>query len=231
MSQTPPPIPPPSAAMPGGQKKAAGIAVAALVLGICGFIPWLGLLCGLTGVILGIVALAQQTSRKGMAIAGIITGALGPVLMIALSVSILLPTLGRAKEQAKRALCQANLKSIALGISFYTSENEDEYPPDIESMIEYIGNRDLLKCPSAKSGRDCDYFYFQPAKKTTDIGMTNYQNTILACDFKDNHSGKGRSVLYADTRVQWLSEEQFQQELQQIYNADFAAALRKAEGP
>ena len=53
----------------------------------------------------------------------------------------------------------------------------------------------------------------------------------MACDFKGNHSGKGRNVLYADGHVQWLTEEQFQQELQQVYNSDFTKALRETEGP
>ncbi len=227
MAMAPPPTPPPPTYIPGGQKKAVGLAVAALVLGICGFIPWLGLLCGLIGIIFGIVALAQQTSRKGLAIAGIITGVTGPVLMIALMVSILAPTLNRSKGNHWRVRCMSNLKSIGLAISFYTSENEDVYPTDLESILDYIGDEELLKCPSARSSRACDYFYCQPTQKTTEV--VTPLNTILACDFRDNHGGKGRNVLYADMRVQWLSEEEFQAKLQQSYNADFAKALREAE--
>ena len=148
----------------------------------------------------------------------------------AMTVSIFLPSLSEAKEQANRVVCAANLKGISLGILRYTTENEEVYPPDIESVVnDYMdGDKTLLKCPSAKSGRDCDYFYFPPAKKTTYV--TEFQNTIIACDFKDNHNGKGRNVLYTVMRVQWLSEEQFQSQLQQPYNATFAKALRKAEG-
>ncbi|MDY7011501.1 MAG: DUF4190 domain-containing protein [Planctomycetota bacterium] len=229
MTQTPPSMAPPPVAMPGGQKKSVGIAVAALVLGICGFIPWFGLLCGLVGVILGIVALAQQTSRKGLAIAGIITGVTGPVLMIALIVALALPALGYAKEQARQALCQANLNGIGKSIIIYSSENNDAYPPNLEMMISSSGMpKELMRCPSDKSNRDCDYFYSPPAEKTSED--TNDQ-TIIACDFKSNHSGKGRNVLFSDGHVQWLTEEQFQQELQQPYNAAFSKALREAEGP
>ncbi len=229
MTQTPPPMAPPPAVMPGGQKKAVGLAVAALVLGICGFIPWLGFLCGLVAVILGIVALAQQTSRKGLAIAGIITGVTGPALMIALMVAFLVPVLSRAKGPARRVRCMSNLKSIGLAITFYTDENEDVYPADLESIVDdYLVERTLLKCPSARSSRDCDYFYSPPPK--TKEGVYELRS-IIACDFKDNHDGESRSVLFAVGSVRWLSEEDFQQELQQPYNAAFAAALREVEGP
>ncbi len=54
------------------------------------------------------------------------------VAIIALLVSILLPTLGRAKELAKQALCGANLNGIGKGILIYQSESDDT-PPWIES--------------------------------------------------------------------------------------------------
>ena len=61
-----------------------GMAVVALVFGIAGvvlaWVPWLGLLLGIVGVVCGHVAVHQITksptpkSGKGMAIAGFITG-------------------------------------------------------------------------------------------------------------------------------------------------------------
>ena len=234
MNQTPPPTPPPPPTslppiyMPDGQKKAVGIAIAALVLGICGFIPWLGLLCGLTGIILGIIALAQGTSRKGLAVAGIVTGTAGPVLMIALVVAMVLPALNRAKEQARQTICQLNLNSISSSIFFYAADNNDAYPPNLQILIDTAAMpKKMLQCPSAKSGRDCDYFYFPPPK--TEEGLYEIR-LVMACDFKDNHKGKGRSVLFADGYTQWMSEQDFQTELQQTYNAAFAKALREAEG-
>ena len=64
-------------------RRTSGMAVAALVCGICGlFIPFVGLLLALLGIIFGGVAMGQ-TARdpnlggKGMAIAGLICGILG----------------------------------------------------------------------------------------------------------------------------------------------------------
>ncbi len=54
------------------------------------------------------------------------------VAIIALLVSILLPTLGRAKELARRAICGSNLRNIGTGIKMYQTESDDA-PPWIES--------------------------------------------------------------------------------------------------
>ena len=168
--------------------------------------------------------------KKTLRIAIVVIITCAALLVLALLVSTLLPGLSDAKEQAKRVVCTVNLKGISLGILRYTTENEDVYPPDIESIVnDYMdGDTTLLKCPSAKSNRNCDYFYSPPAKKTFDV--VNLQNTIMVCDFKGNHSGKGRNVLFTVGRVQWMTEDEFQAALQQTCNAMFAKALREVEG-
>jgi hypothetical protein len=54
---------------------AAGLSVAAMVFGICGIVPGLGVLAGPVGVVLGIVAMVKKRRGRGLAIAGIATGA------------------------------------------------------------------------------------------------------------------------------------------------------------
>lgn len=50
------------------------------------------------------------------------------VAIIALLVSILLPSLGLAKEAARRVTCSANLRNLGLAANFYASENDDWLP-------------------------------------------------------------------------------------------------------
>ena len=50
------------------------------------------------------------------------------VAIIALLISILLPSLARARETAKRAVCASNLKGIATGMKVYANDNRDYYP-------------------------------------------------------------------------------------------------------
>jgi hypothetical protein len=215
----PPPVGPPlPIPAPGG-----GLAVAALVLGLCSFIPFAGPMLGLTAVILGIVALAQKAVRRGMATAGIVTGAAGVLLWTALLVAFILPPVRRAKGLAKQAVCQANLSSIAKGYIIYATE-WDTPPLDIDILVSSVGSPQMFKCPCATSGRASDYFYLAP-------GADADPQTIIACDFKGNHPDGSRNVARHEGSVSRLTEAEFQAELGQPHNAAFAAALRKVEGP
>ena len=48
------------------------------------------------------------------------------VAIIALLIAILLPSLGKAREQAYTAKCAANLKGIALSVIEYASQNNQK---------------------------------------------------------------------------------------------------------
>lgn len=50
------------------------------------------------------------------------------ISIIALLLSILMPSLQRAREQAKRILCLSNLKQLALAATNYTLDNDQYYP-------------------------------------------------------------------------------------------------------
>lgn len=86
------------------------------------------------------------------------------VAIIALLISILLPSLQKAREQAKAAVCLANLKAMGTGLQLYKDDNKSFYPGDHTlwgsraSMItwvprlwrNYLGqNREVFNCPSA----------------------------------------------------------------------------------
>jgi len=74
------PAPAPAAAKPAAAPAGNGIAIAALVVGIIafvtGWVPILGLLLGITAVVLGVIGL-KKAAGKGMSIAGLVTGAIG----------------------------------------------------------------------------------------------------------------------------------------------------------
>jgi prepilin-type N-terminal cleavage/methylation domain-containing protein/prepilin-type processing-associated H-X9-DG protein len=50
------------------------------------------------------------------------------VAIIALLISILLPSLSRARELAKRAVCGSNQRSIGQGMHIYSNDNEEWFP-------------------------------------------------------------------------------------------------------
>lgn len=57
------------------------------------------------------------------------------VAIIALLISILLPSLKEAREQAKKALCLANLRSIAQGAAAYATEDPSENAIPIQQQM------------------------------------------------------------------------------------------------
>lgn len=59
------------------------------------------------------------------------------VSIIALLVSILLPALGKAREQARMTICASNLRSVGVAMATYTTDYEDSYPP----AVTFIDNR------------------------------------------------------------------------------------------
>ena len=97
---------------PGYQPKpGSGLAIASLVCGILGVLTGIfifsGLSLGLAGIVLGIVALVKvkngTASGKGMAIGGIVTGALG--MIVAVGVLILgLGGIGMLSDCAENAV-------------------------------------------------------------------------------------------------------------------------------
>ena len=215
-----PPVGTPAPPAAGAPARGGGLAVAALVLGLCALIPLIGLLLGLVAVVLGIVALAMKTRRKGLAAVGLVFGLIGMVETPVLLVSGLF----WAKGKAQMTVCQSNLNNITKAYHMYFAEY-DAAPPDTDALMSLeLGMPGVFKCPCAESGRACDYFYL-PA------GAAAEGTTIIACDYRGNHPDGSRSVLTHMGTVRLLTQAQFQAELALAENVAFAAALKKAEGP
>jgi prepilin-type N-terminal cleavage/methylation domain-containing protein len=60
------------------------------------------------------------------------------VAIIALLISILLPSLNRARQQAKNVVCASNLRSIAQAMVTYANENIDQFPVHQGSEPKYV---------------------------------------------------------------------------------------------
>ena len=207
-------------------KRSTGLAVAALVLGLCGFVPVLGAVPALLGIILGIVVLAGRRPGRGLAIGGVATGAISLLLLQLLLIPrILLPNLQSAPAPVRRAACQSNLQSIGWAVQVYMNSNDDMGPADLQALVDgdYLG-WESLDCPGEPTLGNVDYFYFRPPADAS-------AESLMACDLKGNHPGDGRNVLLLDGTVKWLNEADFRKLLAQPQNAAFAKALAEVEGP
>lgn len=89
------------------------------------------------------------------------------IAIIAILAAILFPVFSRARENARRASCQSNLKQIGLGIFQYIQDYDEKYPPAVgggaansgaygwaEEIQPYLKSTQILQCPSEINGPD-----------------------------------------------------------------------------
>lgn len=149
-----------------------------------------------------------------------------PVLAPLLFVLAMGPFPGDGHHQLSlRSRCATNVSNIGKAIAMYQGSYSDQFPASLEDLIKDGQSPNIMVCPADAKKRRFSYFYLRP------VGDSNADaDTIVACDFKDNHPGQYRNILYADTHVGNASEEVFQKLLAKPVNADFAKALKTAEG-
>src|SRR5439155_26051368 len=80
------------------------------------------------------------------------------IAIIAILASMLLPTLGRAKESGRRISCVNNLRQLEVSLRMYVDENDGYYPPRSSTvrwpheLRDGYRNLSLLLCPSDGRG-------------------------------------------------------------------------------
>lgn len=132
---------------PGSPRKApAGFAIGALVAGIVAFltglVPVLGALIGAAAIVLGILAMMRK-QRKGLAIAGIVLGALALISSISVAVGITggTPTAKPAAVQTTEVTPSETAQAVEAAEPSPTEVSEPEKPaivmitvPDVTGM-------------------------------------------------------------------------------------------------
>ncbi len=225
MSDNPPSTVPPTMD-PGGfgappQPTSNGLAIAALVLGIAGML--MCPLLGIAAIVMGIIVIGrtnrepQRYGGQGMAIGGLVCGGVSMlwfVFMLPLMISILLPSLSRARELAKRSACAANLKGIGTSVKIYENDFPGQGMPTFDMLIARGDvTPQQLVCPS--SGGTQGYIFSTPAD---DAPIDN--RTPIAWEPLSNHAGEGGNVLYADGHVEFLRTPEFEAAIAQAQQRD-----------
>jgi len=73
------------------------------------------------------------------------------MVIIALLVGLLLPALGRAREEARKTQCRSNLRQIGLGMVMYSNDNRS-YLPCLYGVQSWINRGQSLGTPTDRPG-------------------------------------------------------------------------------
>jgi hypothetical protein len=137
--------------------KTSALSIWSLVLGIlslccCGF------LTAIPGVICGHMALSRirrsggSLGGQGLAIAGLVTGYVGMVLVTLILPSMLLPALARAKEKAQTITCMNHLREIDQAKKQWANDHQKQATdiPVESDLAPYLGSSagQIMKCPA-----------------------------------------------------------------------------------
>ena len=115
------------------------------------------------------------------------------VSIIALLVSILLPALNKARDQAKAVVCLNNLHQIGLAVYMYAEDNEEYVPRDADTLSWFLAFMPYLGVTwsTAKDYTEVG-IYNCPSFPSSGFGSNGYSNgeqtvdyVINAWDFKD----------------------------------------------
>jgi len=105
--------------------------------------------------------------------------------IIIILAGLLMPALGRAREQARKTTCANNLKQIGTALEMYTVDNNERYPAAntlqaaLTAAPTYIDDAQVFSCPS---GAVAYAYTSQPS------GSTPSTTVIVTCS---NHNAGG----------------------------------------
>jgi prepilin-type processing-associated H-X9-DG protein len=135
----------------------------------------------------------------------------------ALAVSILLPSLNRARETANRVKCASNERQIGQAILLYSNDNRGKYPPDLAALIKTqdITVNEFI-CPSSDNAVPPEVAAGDINAKAAWVnahssyvyvgkGMNNAAgaDTVVLYEKTDDHDKDGVNILWGDGHVSW----------------------------
>lgn len=90
------------------------------------------------------------------------------ISIIALLLGILLPTMSKARQQAKKLVCTSNMRQVGIAVQAYIIDSKNHLPPSschiinpdqywLRILSKYTGEQLLFHCPSDKSKNFVDW--------------------------------------------------------------------------
>lgn len=135
------------------------------------------------------------------------------IAIIAILAAILFPVFARARENARRASCQSNLKQIGLGIAMYTQDYDERMPGSSANnaadsshslsyyVQPYIKNTQVFKCPSDSTTKTYSYGYNYVYLSLTGlagaISSAQIQTPAETVEMVDNYGATAQDYVYS----------------------------------
>ena len=136
-----------------------------------------------------------------------------------LALSIMLPSLNRARETANRVKCMSNERQIGQAILLYSNENRGKYPPDLGTLIlTQDVTPEVFTCPSSDNAVPPEIVHAPKEEQAKWVnanssyvyvgaGLKNDApaDMIVLYERPDDHDEDGLNFLYGDGHVEWQS--------------------------
>jgi prepilin-type N-terminal cleavage/methylation domain-containing protein/prepilin-type processing-associated H-X9-DG protein len=152
------------------------------------------------------------------------------IAIIAILAAILFPVFARARENARRASCQSNLKQIALGVFMYNQDYDERLPQSsvgstapysdsnpygwADALQPYLKSTQIFQCPSETGGPNAnvtyglytDYWINSLATGKSDATFDAPAVTVL---LGDGQSGSAAAASAGDSRGAYIGSARY----------------------
>ncbi len=153
----------------------------------------------------------NNTAKIVLIVLAVVFG--GGIFLIAILAAILFPVFSKARENARLASCNSNVKQIELGLVQYIQDHDERFPPKAaaykDAVFPYIQSEEVLHCPSDKDG-PVDYS-MNTNLQGISLDKISHPAEVVAVyegrDQKPDFRHDGKAVIgYADGRVEEVTE-------------------------
>lgn len=161
---------------------------------------------GVPAVILGILALVKinesPTALKGqgLAIAGLVTGAIGTLLTF-VTLAMALPAFHAVRTKAYEVACINNVRQIVLASHQFAAANNDTLPQSLDQLRAHLAKP--LACHAAESHAGPSYEIVAPGRKLS--GVADPAKAVFVRETQARHRGR-RAVGYMDGHVEMVRD-------------------------